>query len=384
MSNPSLKLTPGGKVSTGKGNLELLKEDPVVQDILEYRQVSKLLNTYVHKLPRIARFHPRCVMSHCPECGLRHKHSTMRIHTRYSYTRTSTGRAASSKPNLQNIPIRTDLGREVRGAFIPSPGYKLVSADYSQIELRVLADHSMDPFMLKCFEEGLDLHTATAQKIMVSDEQLSRIDPYDGEGHDTVEVDKDQRRAAKTVNFGIVYGMTPRGLQAALILMGCYWTLVECEKFIVRWYQLFQAVKGYMDEQYQRAYMMGFTWDMWGGVRYIPEVRSMLYDIRMAGERQAGNLAIQSGAGGILKVGSWRVWERQKEWNKMSKSGDYPDPWAMVPLLTIHDQLVEEVEEGRIEEGLVGIVEDMKWVNRLARLKVPIEVDGDVQERWLK
>lgn len=349
-----LKRTASGRISTGRKQLEKIKGDhPVVQKIIDYRERAKLRNTYCDKLPGMARWHPA---GDC-WCGLRHLGETWRVHTEIATTRTETGRLASRKPNLSNVPQRTDLGARVRLGFISSPGYLLVSRDFNQIELRDLAHCSRDRFMLNIYAQGGDIHLATAIAAFgVPKDQIDKLK---------------HRLPAKTVNFGICYGLTAEGLQAQLTFMGLPWDRDRCQGFIDSWYDLYPSVRDYMDLQRYRARRYGFVWDLFGRVRMVPEVRSIHSWIREAGLRQAGNMPIQALAAGQMKLTMGAL-----------------EPWSNAhrdvhPLMTIHDQLLVEVPEDRAEavsEELAPYFNDV--MGGLCR--VPITSDGEVMSRWVK
>lgn len=380
----SLVMTADGKrVSTGKKQLEQLKsEHEIVQDILNYREVHKLETTYVRKLPRIAKFHPRGRL--CPVCGRRHRRSSNRIHSTIVTTRTETGRLALRRPNNSQIPSRTPLGRKVRRGFIPSYGKKLVACDESQIELRVLASESRDPFMISCFKDKRDLHAELALKVMridgttgfdpVSKSLFARkpgIQLVSKEEFDTM------RSGSKTANFGIVYGMTDIGLQAALALLGIYWTRKECFDFIeITWHKVFDHVRPFMNEQHYRAKMYKFVWDIWGAVRYIWGVNSASRKTYSEALRQAGNMPIQSSASAFLKIIMWLVRAMYDEFRR--------EGYEVDPLIPIHDELVSEADEEIAEEVKVRTVKIMESVNEYAQLLVDIKAEGKVMDRWEK
>lgn len=365
-----LKTTPDGKrISTSKKQLELLKDEhEVISDILEYREIRKLQGTYVRKLPRVAVLHPKSKVS-CPVCGLRHLESSYRVHTQFVVTRTETSRVASRSPNLQNIPARSKRGRKVRAAFISTPGTKWVSADLSQIELRILADHALEKKMLWVYERNLDIHTQTAMWAFGKDK------PED--------VDElEERYPCKTVNFLIVYGGTAVGLQSALLLKGLYWELDRCEEFIGTWYRTFPDVRPYMERQIRRARHYGYCWDMSGGIRYVPELLDLYKSIVSAGERQAGNLPIQAGAAVVNKLGMVLAHERLEA---LYNAGAH-----VTPLLNVHDEIDVESEPDYVEllKDLVMVESMEQGVKELTgvELRVPIRADGKIMknDRWEK
>ncbi len=372
----SLKLTSGGnRISTGKKQLEILKADhPVIQLILDYRERSKLVTTYTSKLPRIAKLHPKG--QYCPVCGMHHRHSTYRVHTTFTMTRTDTGRFASKNPNLQNIPARTKLGRLVRAGFIASPGCLLVSRDFSQIELRLLAHCAIEQALIDIFISGSDPHLMTAMRAF----NIS----------DPAKVDKLLHRApCKNVNFGVVYGLSAPGLYDLMALtyavagksLPAYIDVDWCDRFISQWFDLYPEVKAYMDIQYYRARRYGIVWDIFGRIRRVPEVQSCLPRIKSAGLRQAGNMPVQASGAGLMKLA---MGEGDVELQRILDMGI----WVW-PLLTIHDELIVEAEEDYAEstcsimgEIMDAVTTDKKTGKNLCR--VPILSDGHPMERWVK
>lgn len=364
-----LKRTKSGKrLSTGKKQLETLKRDhPVIPLILEYREASKLKTTYADALPKLARW--------CQESG------TWRVHTELPTTRTDTSRLASKNPNLQNIPIRTKLGAEIRKAFVASPGKKLVSVDYAQIEMRLMAHLANDPQMIRIFSENGDIHTDTAMRAFNID--------------DPSKVDKMLHRApCKNIGFGVAYGLGPIGL---LDLMAVTYAtaglplpdeidLEWCERFIEKWFGLYPKMHEYFELQHYRARRYQITWCMFGGVRRIPEVRSCHDRVVAAGLRQAGNNPIQRGAAGVMKIGMARCEDRVFE--PMREMGIGAEA-----LLPIHDELLSEVDEDwadklkmvvEREMARALVEEDGKRAGEL-RCRVPILTDGKVMDQgWEK
>lgn len=372
-----LKTTKSGdRLSTGKKQLELLKKDhPVISLLLQYRERSKLKSTYTSKLPKIAKFHPKG--KSCPICELPHVESTWRVHTTLTTTRTDTGRLASKDPNLQNIPARTELGRLVRQGFIPTPGMVLISCDYAQIELRLLAHCAADAIMQDIFRRGGDIHMETAMRAFGFS--------------DYSQVDKLLHRApCKNVNFGIVYGLTSAGLfdQMALtyatagVPMPFWLTEAWCEQFIRDWFGVYQGVEPYMNLQYYRARRYEMIWDQLGRIRRVPEVRSAYSWVRSAGLRQSGNMPIQGLAAGVMKIGMART-----EDNVLRPTLS-EGVWCW-PLLPVHDELVIEAEEEYAEYILERVIEEfslsMTDTSTGRNLcSVPIGADGHVMDRWRK
>lgn len=372
-----LKTTKSGdRLSTGKKQLEVLKkEHPVIPLLLQYRERSKLKSTYTSKLPKIAKFHPKGL--DCPICEFSHVESTWRVHTTLTTTRTDTGRLASKDPNLQNIPARTELGRLVRAGFIPTPGMVLISCDYAQIELRLLAHCAADSIMQDIFRRGGDIHMETALHAF--------------NFTDYSQVDKLLHRApCKNVNFGIVYGLTASGLFDLMALtyatagvpMPAWLTEAWCEQFIQDWFGVYTSVEPYMNLQYYRARRYEMVWEQLGRIRRVPEVRSAHSWIRSAGLRQSGNMPIQGLAAGVMKIGMART--ENEVLRPLLDSGI----WCW-PLLPVHDELVIEAEENYAEYILERVIEefslsmtDVKTGRNLC--SVPIGADGKVMERWIK
>ncbi len=371
-----LKRTAGGdRISTGKKQLEVLKkEHPVVDLVLRYRERSKLVSTYTRKLPLIARYHPQG--KSCPICELPHVESTWRVHTEFTSTRTDTGRLASKNPNLQNIPARTELGRKVRAGFVASPGTCLVSRDFSQIELRLLGHCAIEHALIDIFIQRKDPHLMTAMRA------FNIADPE--------QVDKLLHRApCKNVNFGIVYGLAAQGLYDLMAVT--YATAGKplppeidvdwCEQFIAKWFDLYPEVRAYMEMQYYRARRYGVVWDIFGRTRRVPEVRSILPWIRNAGLRQAGNMPIQSSGAGLIKL-------TMGEAELLLLDILSQAIWCW-PLLTIHDELIIEVGEDYADAvgEMVGEVMDRVMTDRNTGrnlCRVPILSDGHPMERWVK
>jgi DNA polymerase-1 len=372
-----LKTTKNGqRLSTGKKQLETLKRDhPVIPLILEYRECSKLKSTYTDALPRLAKRHSRGTS--CPICGMKHLEDHYRIHTEILTTRTDTGRLASKSPNLQNIPARTKLGREVRKAFIPQKGCKLVGYDYAQIELRLLAHAAREANMLRIFNNDGDIHLDTAMRA------FDIADPK--------AVDKMLHRApCKNVNFGVAYGLGETGLYdlmavtyaVAGVPLPDWLDVAWCKSFIDKWFDLYPQAAEYFDLQHYRARRYGITWCMFGGVRRIPEVRSVHERVRQAGLRQGGNNPIQRGAAGVFKLGMARaeeVFSRLRQDSNLHAEA----------LLPIHDELLSEVDEKWAEE--VGAMYGYEMEEALRDeesgeycCRVPVKTDGKAMKRWEK
>ncbi len=374
-SGRQLKRTKGGnQISTGRRQLEQLKrEHPVVSSTLAYRELAKLKNTYADTIPIIAKRHPkgRCW------CGLEHWVETMRVHSQILSTRTATGRYASKKINQQNLPVRSEYGRAIRAGFIASPGTELVSCDFSQIEMRMLAFLAHVKHMIQIFKEGKDVHTQTAMRAF--DLPEDRIDKLV------------HRTPAKNVSFGIVYNESALGLYEQLlsdtygrqgIPVPDWLTLEWCESFLKKWFKIYPEVKSYMEEQNYRAVRYGYVWDLFGRVRRIPEAKSVHDRVVASGFREAGNMPIQSTAAGLNKLALAEV----QDWieTEVRPSG----VWCR-PLITVHDEGIWEVEEGYGEcfkEVVEGVFSRVLTDHDTGQeyCSVPILADGKVSARWEK
>ena len=368
-----LKTTSTGKVSTGREQLEMCRDDhPVVPLVLQYRERSKLKTAFCDSLPSKARLHPRSPC--CPLCELPHVEPTWRLHTEFPTTRAITGRLASRKPNLQQIPIRSDLGARIRAAFVASPGFKLVSVDFSQMELRNLAHLSNARSIISIYERGGDIHVATAMRTFgISDP--AHVDKYK------------HRMPSKRTNFGIQNGTTEKGLHAQLV--GDYWAvgitppdwLTEdwCKSFIVSWHQAYPEVQPYFETQYYRARRYGFVWDPWGRVRYIPQVHSSLFWKVQEGLREAQNFAVTASNAEQTKLAMAECEDRFETLRDASI--------RVEALLSIHDQIIAEVEEDYAEavgdtitQVFDGVMDDKETGERLWR--TPIKSDCEILDRW--
>lgn len=329
-----LKLPGAKKTKTGYSTnvdvLNKLKNDyPVVADVLEYRQVAKLKSTYADGLSVYIK-----------EDG--------RIHGTFNQTITATGRISSTEPNLQNIPMRTDLGRSIRKVFIPKEGYVFVDADYSQIELRVLAHFSGDEKLISAYKEGQDIHALTASQVF---------------GVPIDEVDDLMRRNAKAVNFGIVYGISAFGLSEDLDI-----PRKEAADYIESYFATYPGVKTFLDETVESAKKTGMTRTMFGRIRPIPELTSSNFMQRSFGERVAMNSPIQGTAADIIKIAMIRVHERLKRENRKSTL-----------ILQIHDELLIETKEDEVEIVKQILEEEMMHA---AKLKVPLSVGVSCGNTW--
>ncbi|MEO3691227.1 DNA polymerase I [Roseateles paludis] len=328
---PIVKKTATGAASTDEEVLsELALEFPLPAKILEVRALSKLKSTYTDKLP------------------LQINPATGRIHTNYAQAVAVTGRLSSNEPNLQNIPIRTAEGRRVREAFIAPPGFRLVSADYSQIELRIMAHISEDPGLLRAFQEGQDVHRATASEVFGT--------PLD-------EVSSEQRRYAKTINFGLIYGMGAFGLAQSLGI-----EQKAAKDYIDRYFTRFAGVKRYMDETKVEAKAKGYVETVFGRRLWLPEINSGNGPRRAGAERQAINAPMQGTAADLIKLAMIAV---QRELDAAGK--------ATKMVMQVHDELVFEVPEAELDWVKTEVPRLMAGV---AALKVPLLAEVGVGANW--
>lgn len=384
-----LVTTPdGSRISTGKKQLEVLKhEHEAVQEILSFREVHKLYTTYVLKLPRISKFHPRgrC----CPVCGRSHNRSSNRVHSTIVTTRTETGRLAGRRPNLMNIAGRTPLGKRVRKGFIPSYGKKMVGSDYSQIELRIIASESNDPFMSQCFHQRRDVHAESTLKAMGLHGKAEYVkDPANPEEKilrslvpnfnlPSMEEFGVMRTGMKNANFGIVYGITWKGLQATLALIGIYWTKEQTYSFIEdTWHKVFTEIRRYMREQEYRVRKYGFVWDPMGSIRPIPNIRSAVKRIVAEAVRQAGNMPVQSFGAAFLKIAMYTLRAVYEKFRDEGYEVDF--------LMPVHDEIVSECDAEIAEDLRKATVQVMADVNEYTQLLVPVVAEGKVMDYWTK
>ena len=326
-----VKKTRGGSYSVDEEVLtDLAREDKLPQMILEHRERSKLLNTYMKKLPQMIN----------PDTG--------RVHTSFHQAGTDTGRLSSSDPNLQNIPIRTEEGRRIRQAFSVSEGHVLIAADYSQIELRIMAHISGDPTLCRAFSEGADVHQATAAEVF---------------GVDQSAVSADQRRAAKAINFGLIYGMGSFGLARQLHI-----SREDAERYIETYFSRYPKVKECMDWIKERAKEDGYVETIYGRKLHIDNIQSRSFHQRRHAERFAINAPMQGTAADIIKLAMIDVHRWLKE--------EYPD-CALV--LQVHDELVLEAPQNQAKEVTQGVRERME---QAVELNVPIEVEARWADNW--
>jgi DNA polymerase I len=324
-----LKLDPGKRTKTGFSTdvsvLEKLAGDHALPaKILEYRQLAKLKSTYIDALPLLVN----------PETG--------RIHTSYNQAVAATGRLSSSDPNLQNIPIRTPEGRLIRKGFIPEPGRVFVGADYSQVELRILAHLSGDERLQEAFRQGRDIHAATAQEIFGSADDASR-------------------RRAKAINFGIVYGMSAFGLSQRLGI-----DQKTAQEYIDRYFARYPSVKSYLDGTLEQARRSGYVKTMFDRRRYTPDLKSQNRIISGAAERIAVNAPIQGSAADLMKIAMIRVSRRLRGTKSLL-------------ILQVHDELVLEAPTGEADAAEQIVREEMESVHPMA---VPLKVDVSRGATW--
>lgn len=369
------KLTAGGKREVVDDEvLSALKDQsPIVQKILDKRQVDKLLGTYVHKLPTMV-----------DEDG--------RLRTTFRHTVAATGRLASEDPNLQNIPTRTRDGMQVRYGFTATKDQlgrqcKLASLDLSQIEM-VLAGHmSNDHVLLQAFKDGTDIHTLTAtncfklnrDKYLGLAMKASReedghpVEWLEGEKAEWKKFKSTKRLPAKTVGFGILYGQTAVGAQSNILAQGGpFLEQSEVDDIITGWFTLYAGVAEWMDLQHSRALRYGMVWDMWGRVRLIPEAHSQVRRIRSEGLRQAGNMPIQSSAQGLIKLDMCQIMPVVEYFQS------FPDVRCW-PLLQIHDELIFELSPNIVDD-FCGLAHGIMTTN--VELQVPVRASWGTAESW--
>jgi DNA polymerase-1 len=330
-----LRLPQSRKTKTGYSTeasvMEALRGvHPAIEFILEYRQLSKLKSTYVDALPALIN------------------HKTGRVHTNFNQTGTATGRLSSSDPNLQNIPIRSEMGNKIRKAIIALPGAYLLSADYSQIDLRVLAHLSQDPGLIAAFAQDEDIHATTASKLF---------------GIPNDEVTSEMRRNAKTVNFGVIYGMSDYGLEQATNL-----SREEAAQFIALYFEEYPKVKEYLEATKEQARKLGYVQTVLGRRRFLPEINSANRMVREAAERMAINAPVQGSSADIIKIAMINLHREMEKRNLKSKM-----------LLQIHDELLFEVPEAEVAEMKSLVAELM---SRAFQLCVPVKIDIKLGKNW--
>ncbi len=327
---PVIKKTKSGYSTDSEVLEKLLDDHPIVEKILEYRTMSKLRATYVDGMIPLIN----------PE--------TKRIHAKFNQTVTATGRISCTEPNLQNIPIRTELGRELRKVFIAKDGYLLLDADYSQVELRVLAHMSGDKTMIDAFNNDDDIHSITASQVFNV--------PLE-------EVTKQMRSEAKAVNFGIVYGISDFGLATNINT-----SRKKAKIYIEKYFETYPKIKEYMDNSVANCKEKGYVETLWGRRRYVPEINSNNYNVRQFGERVAMNAPIQGTAADIIKVAMVNIEKELREKELESKL-----------ILQVHDELVIETKEEELEIVKELLVRNMQNV---IKLSVELRADANVGKTW--
>ena len=334
MLDPKAKKTKTGQYQTGEDVLlSLAAKSDIVRDILDYRQLQKLKSTYVDALPQMVNA------------------KTGRVHTSYNQAIAATGRLSSTNPNLQNIPIRTERGREVRKAFIPrDEGHTIVSADYSQIELRIIAEISKDPNMTAAFANNLDIHTATAANVY---------------GVALDQVDSTQRRNAKAVNFGIIYGQSAFGLSQSLGI-----PRKEAADIIENYFAKYPGIKQYMSDTMNFARENGYVCTLMGRRRYLRDINSANATVRGFAERNAINAPIQGSAADMIKIAMINI---HKEFLAQNLSARMT--------MQVHDELIFDVPHNEVEIVKPIIVEKMRTA---IKTEVPIMVEIGSGLNWLE
>jgi DNA polymerase-1 len=317
-------------VSTAQDVLEFLAEKhEVPRLVLEYRHLSKLKSNYVDALPLLAD-------------------SESRVHTTFQAAATATGRLSSVNPNLQNIPIRTELGREIRAAFTAAPGTELLSADYSQIELRLLAHFSADPLLIRAYAENIDIHTLTASEVF---------------GVPVEKMDKETRNRAKAVNFGIVYGISAFGLAAQLGIQQA-----EAKAYIARYFERYQGVRAFIEKTLEQTRKDGFVRTMFGRMRPIPDIESRNPNQRGFAERTAINTPLQGTGADLIKLAMISLDRKLAERKLRTRM-----------VLQVHDELLFEVPANEKDEAATMIRAEMEGV---VKLKVPLVADLAFGPNW--
>lgn len=327
------KKTKTGQFVTSEEVLQQLRsKSPIIDEILNYRGLKKLLSTYVDALPKL--INPR----------------TGRIHTSFNQTVTATGRLSSSDPNLQNIPVRDDDGKEIRKCFIPEPGCLFFSADYSQIELRIMAHLSEDENMIEAFREGFDIHAATAARIWHKD--IGEVTPA-------------ERKKAKQANFGIIYGITTYGLAQRMDISNG-----EARDLIDGYFLTFPRVEAYMEQAKETARKQGYAETLFHRRRYLPDINSHNATVRGFAERNAINAPIQGSEADIIKVAMVRIHRRFKAEGIRSKM-----------ILQVHDELNFSVFPEEKEQVERIVIEEMQGAYKL---RVPLVADAGWGKNWLE
>jgi DNA polymerase-1 len=318
-------------ISTAAAELEKLKgKHPIIELITEYRELTKLKSTYLDALPKLVN------------------KETGRVHTNFNQTITATGRLSSSDPNLQNIPIRSAYSDEIRKAFVAERGYQLIGADYSQIELRIIASMAGDKKMIDSFKKGEDIHKRTASE--VNEIPIEKVD-------------KQMRYEAKAVNFGIIYGLGVHGLS-----QGTGISLEEARNFIEKYFSIHKEIQAYLENTKELAHKNGWVETLFGRRRYLPEINSGNPGVRAQAERMAVNMPIQGTAADLIKMAMIELQKRLKASSPKSKI-----------ILQVHDELVLEVPNDEVHK-LSKLIKDT--MEDIYQLKVPIEVEVGTGKNW--
>ena len=334
--DPKAKKTKTGQYQTGEDVLQKLSEHEIVQCILDVRQLSKLKSTYVDSLPELINS------------------KTGRVHTSFNQAVAATGRLSSTNPNVQNIPIRTDKGKEIRKAFIPrNEEYVLLSADYSQIELRIIAAMAHEEAMIEAFKNNLDIHAATAAKVY---------------GIPLEEVTGTQRRNAKAVNFGIIYGQSAFGLAESLGI-----PRKEAAQIIDEYWKQYPRIKAYMSETINTAKEYGYVETLKGRRRYLRDINSANFTVRGFAERNAINAPIQGSAADMIKIAMINIHKRMQQPNSEVSNSKM--------ILQVHDELLFDVHKDEVEAMKKLVVQEMENAMQIA---VPIKAEVGVGENWLE
>lgn len=335
ISSADIKKTKTGFSTAADELVKLRGHHPIIPMIENYRELSKLLNTYVSAFPKLVS----------PKTG--------RLHTSFNQTITATGRLSSTEPNLQNIPVKTELGRKIRRAFVSDSGNKLLSLDYSQIELRLAAHYSNDPSMIRAFKNNEDIHASTAAAI-------NQVAPS--------EVTSDMRREAKATNFGILYGQGPHGLSQTAGI-----PYARAKEFIDKYFETFPGIKKYVDDTIEDAQKKGYVSTLFGRKRPLPEINSSATMIKKSAERMAINTPLQGTAADIIKIAMIKISEMIK-----TEVENNPEPEIKM-LIQVHDELLFEIKEERLDyyaEKIKNIMEN------IIKLKVPVIVDAKAGNNW--
>ena len=330
IDSSKIKKTKTG-LSTAASELDKMKDShPIINLIIEYRELSKLQSTYIKALPKLVN------------------KKTKRVHTNFNQTVTATGRLSSSDPNLQNIPIRTALGRQIREAFIIPKGYTMLAADYSQIELRLAAAISQDSKMIKSFKKGEDIHARTAAEI----HNIALKD-----------VTKEIRRSAKEINFGILYGLGSLGLSRRTKM-----NRKEAQKFIEKYFTIYKGIKNYLEKTKEFAHQNNYVQTIFGRKRYLPDINSYLPMLRASAERMAINMPIQGTAADLMKIAMIKIYKNLPKISSQTKL-----------LLQVHDEIVLEVPHKDLKKVAKFIKKTMENVSKLS---VPLIANVEVGNNW--